>query len=44
MKRCLMVMNEVGMLEGLPPNFGASLLMGVVVVGDVLVCPTKMIP
>lgn len=42
--RCLMVMNEVGLLTGLPPNFGASLLMGFPVVGDVLVCPARMIP
>jgi hypothetical protein len=43
LERCLMAMNENGKLQGLPPNLGASLLMGFMVVGDVLVCPKRMI-
>ena len=43
LKDALMVMNEDGKLRGLPPNDVASLLMGMLVVGDVLVCPNRMI-
>lgn len=44
LKNALMVMNENGRLRGLPPNDVASLLMGMLVVGDVLVCRDETIP
>jgi hypothetical protein len=42
--KCLMVVNESGLPMRLPPNYIASILMRMNLVGDVLVCPDEMIP
>jgi hypothetical protein len=42
-QRLAMVMNENGRNRRLPPNPCASMLMGQLIVGDVLVCPPWMV-
>lgn len=42
-EKYIMVVNEEGFLEGLPYNSVASLLAGMSICGDVLVCPRQAI-